>query len=151
MHPHRIRGSQSIGVRLLVRLFLPATALAITACSDAQSDEPGSTRIATDTSETEIDAIRVERGRSMFMVRPANCAHCHLEGAVGSDWAPNLTTGTFLHSDGTIEGIQQTIIAGVAEDQIKMSFTVSMKPSSHRGITDDQCLDLAHYVRSLSQ
>ncbi len=113
--------------------------------NEQEPDQPAVQQPAT-------DPTRADQGRILFAVSPGNCAKCHTPDATGSDRAPNLTTGNFSHSDGSIQGIQQVIIAGVSKDELSsQEYPFAMNPRGNSNLTDQQCLDLAHYVKSLSQ
>lgn len=133
---------------------------ALAACSDSEPQDPPrespDALAINEPSSTEQspspDPDRVDRGRILFTVSPGNCVKCHGQDATGSDRAPNLTTGSFAHSDGSLDAIAQVITNGVPKDQLSSpSYPFEMSPRGSTDLTDDQCLDLAHYVRSLSE
>ncbi len=142
----------------------------LTACSESEPQAPaetnatnsegpsgGSANPDTDDQPKETavlaspDPDRVDRGRILFAVSPGNCAKCHTPDATGSDRAPDLTTGTFTHADGSIAGIAALIVEGISKDKLSSpDYPFAMNPRGSSNLTDEQCLDLAHYVRSLS-
>ena len=51
-------------------------------------------------------------GRLLAVLR-ATCAGCHGADGVGTPVGPNLTTGTWLWLDGSLEALTKTITTGV--------------------------------------
>ena len=98
-----------------------------------------------------LDPDRIARGRLLFAVAPGMCIKCHGPDATGSDRAPDLTTGVYTHSDGSPAQIQKVIIAGVPKNEhTSPDYPFAMNPRGGTNLSDEQCLDLAHYVRSLA-
>ncbi|HXT15273.1 MAG TPA: c-type cytochrome [Gemmatimonadaceae bacterium] len=99
-----------------------------------------------------VTALMVAEGDSLFHVR--NCKNCHGADAHGAANGPNLTTGNFMHSDGSYNGILGTITSGVPVAEIKdpahriaMPARGGTRPTP---LTDDQLRALAAYVYSLN-
>jgi mono/diheme cytochrome c family protein len=87
-------------------------------------------------------------GKKIFdgEVAGATCAGCHGAGGVGSPVGADLTAGTWLWSDGSLEGITKTILAGVPEPK---EHAGAMPPKGGVDLTDDQVKAVAAYVWSL--
>ena len=62
--------------------------------------------------------------------------------------APNLTDSEWINTDGTFDGIVQTVITGVPEPEQHPS---PMLPKGGTAITDEDVRAVAAYVWSLSQ
>ena len=76
------------------------------------------------------------------------CFTCHLPGGVGGPLAPNLTDSEWINTDGTFDGIVQTVTTGVAEPQQHPGI---MLPKGGTAISDEDVRAVAAYVWSLSQ
>ena len=86
----------------------------------------------------------VTAGQSTFTTV---CAACHGADAKGQpNLGPNLTDATWINTDGTYDGIINTVKTGVATP--KESATV-MPPMGGAQLTDDQVRSVAAYVWSL--
>jgi mono/diheme cytochrome c family protein len=99
-----------------------------------------------------VTALMVAQGDSIFHSRA--CARCHGADAKGAQNGPNLTTGKFLHVDGSMNDFVRIITSGVPADSIKdKTHTFPMSP---RGgprpapLTDDQIRSVAAYVYALN-
>jgi mono/diheme cytochrome c family protein len=93
----------------------------------------------------------VQHGDSLFHTR--GCYKCHGNDAKGRKNGPNLTSGPYLHVDGTYAGFVRLITSGVPEDSIKeKSHEFDMQPrgGNRNPMTDAEILDVAAYVYSLS-
>lgn len=94
----------------------------------------------------------VAEGDSLFHAR--SCKNCHGPDAKGRTNGPDLTTGKFLHVNGSYEDFVRIITTGVPAESIKVpTHTLAMRP---RGggqpplLTDDQIKAVAAYVYSLN-
>ena len=94
----------------------------------------------------------VAEGDSLFHAR--SCRNCHGADAKGRQNGPDLTSGKFLHVNGSYEDFVRIITTGVPAEAIKdKSHTLPMNP---RGggrpplLTDDQIRAVAAYVYTLS-
>jgi cbb3-type cytochrome c oxidase subunit III len=74
------------------------------------------------------------------------CAACHGPDAKGTALAPDLTDGTWLHADGTVESIAQVVKAGVAAPK---EHPAPMPPMGGASLSPDQVKAAAAYVHSL--
>ena len=77
----------------------------------------------------------------------AICTTCHGDNAKGSPLGPNLTTGKWLWSSGSLQGIAKTITDGVPQPK---QFRSPMPPQGGATLTHNQVLALAAYIWSLS-
>ena len=108
--------------------------------------------------ETQQQAVDLPEGVTMEMVNQGReiyagaglCYTCH--GATGEGvpgLGANLTDEDWLHSDGSFEGILETVTNGV--DTSASSSGTPMAARGGSGITDDQVRAVAAYVLTLRQ
>lgn len=91
----------------------------------------------------------VNQGREIFG-GAGLCRYCHgAEGGGMPGQGANLTDGEWIHSDGSYEGIIQTVMNGV-DASVSTSGT-AMAPKGGSGISDDQVRAVAAYVYTLSR
>ena len=90
----------------------------------------------------------VDEGASLFKGLGL-CHACHGPEAKGiPNLGANLTDDEWLHSDGSLEGILETIKQGVTGD--KSSTGTLMPPKGGSSLSDAQLTAVATYVWSLS-
>jgi glucose/arabinose dehydrogenase/mono/diheme cytochrome c family protein len=77
----------------------------------------------------------------------ASCVGCHGADATGSPLGPNLTSGKWLWSDGSYDGILKAIRDGVAQPK---QYRSPMPPMGGAQLTPDQLSAVAAYVWALS-
>ena len=94
-----------------------------------------------------VTAEMVSAGELVF-TGAGICFTCHMPGGVGGPLAPNLTDSEWINTDGTFDGIVQTVITGVPEPQQHPGI---MLPKGGTAITDEDVRAVAAYVWSLSQ
>ena len=139
----------------------PLVFVAFVACSAGDASEEVSQELAssatpeaTAASDQEAELPEgvtkemIEQGREVFG-GAGLCYACH--GADGSgmpNLGADLTTGEWLHSDGSFEGIAAIIAEGVPAD--KSSVGTPMPPKGGSGITDEQVKAVAAYVLVLA-
>ena len=94
-------------------------------------------------------AQQVAMGDSIFngTAGGKNCQSCHGKGAKGTNMAPDLTDNKWLHGDGSLEFIKQTVRNGVSNPK---KHPGSMPPFKNV-LTEEQINAVAAYVRSRSQ
>ena len=91
----------------------------------------------------------VDQGREVFG-GAGLCYACHgADGTGMPSLGANLTDDEWIHSDGSIEGIAETILAGVPAD--KSTTGTPMPPKGGSGITDDQVKAVAAFVYTLNR
>lgn len=83
-----------------------------------------------------------ERGRAIFVGR-GNCSSCHGRDARGTAVAPDLTDGTWLHTDGTEAGIRLVVARGVAQPKVH---AMPMPPMGGARLTEGDIEDLAAWI-----
>ncbi len=90
-------------------------------------------------------ADQVALGKKIFdgEVADATCAGCHGAGGVGSPVGADLTAGTWLWSDGSLEGLTKTIVEGV---ETPKAHAGAMPPKGGVELTGDQVKAVAAYV-----
>ncbi|HEY1213591.1 MAG TPA: c-type cytochrome [Bryobacteraceae bacterium] len=86
---------------------------------------------------------RIYRGE----IGGAACAGCHGANATGTPLGPNLTSRTWLWSDGSYPGILKTIREGVPNPK---EYRSPMPPMGGAQLTSDQLAAVAAYVWALS-
>ena len=95
-----------------------------------------------------VTAAMVAEGETIFSSSTGICFTCHMQGGVGGPLAPNLTDSEWINTDGTFDGIVQTVTTGVPEPQQHPGI---MLPKGGTAITDEDVRAVAAYVWSLSQ
>ena len=127
----------------------PAPASAPTS---APAASPAATRAGAGGMPAGVTAAMVAEGDSLFHAR--SCRNCHGPDAKGRTNGPDLTSGKFLHVNGSYDDFVRIITSGVPAEQIKdKTHTLAMNP---RGggrpplLTDDQVKAIAAYVYSLN-
>ena len=91
-----------------------------------------------------------ERGKQAY--RQLGCIGCHGATGTGSDRGPDLTSGSWVHCDGSVNGIATVLRRGIPRDQfVAPHFKQAMKPATTKLKDDTTMMALAAYVRSLSQ
>lgn len=102
--------------------------------------------------------VQLPEGVTMEMVNQGRdiyggaglCHVCHgAEGGGMPGQGANLTDSEWIHSDGSYEGIIQTVMNGV-DASVSTSGT-AMAPKGGSGISDDQVKAVAAYVYTLSR
>lgn len=94
-----------------------------------------------------VTAEMVTAGEALFTGNGI-CFTCHMPGGVGGPLAPNLTDHEWINTDGSYEGIVQTVTTGVPEPEQHPGI---MLPKGGTAITDEDVRAVAAYVWSLSQ
>ncbi len=104
---------------------------------------------ATDRLPPGITRETVALGNRIFhgQVADGACSACHNSDGSGTVLGPNLTSGHWLWSDGSYEGIVETISQGVKEPK---QFRAPMPPMGGTKLTPEQLSAVAAYVWSLS-
>jgi glucose/arabinose dehydrogenase/mono/diheme cytochrome c family protein len=87
----------------------------------------------------------VELGDRIFHGAAASgtCAGCHGAAATGTPLGPNLTAGKWLWSDGSLSGIERTILHGVPNPK---EYRSPMPPMGGAQLTRPQVAAVAAYV-----
>jgi mono/diheme cytochrome c family protein len=94
-----------------------------------------------------VTAEMVVAGEAVF-TGAGICYTCHMPGGVGGPLAPNLTDSEWINTDGTYDGIVQTVTTGVSEPQQHPGL---MLPKGGSAISDAEVQAVSAYVWSLSQ
>jgi mono/diheme cytochrome c family protein len=77
------------------------------------------------------------------------CYACHGQQGQGMpNLGSNLADDDWIHSDGSLDGIIETIMQGVSGD--KSTVSTSMPPKGGSSISDEKVKAVAAYVWSLS-
>lgn len=91
----------------------------------------------------------LEEGKKLF--EEGSCTRCHGAGGAGGRSGPNLTDAEWVQSEGSLEGIRETIFWGVRRrDFADASRRFEMNPSGGMQLEWDQVRALGAYVWSLS-
>ena len=94
-------------------------------------------------------AQMIQQGDSIF--NSGSCARCHGEAGSGGRNGPDLADSEWTQSDGSLEGIRETIFWGVRRrDFSDASRRFEMNPGGGLGLEWAQYASLAAYVWSLS-
>lgn len=139
--------------------FLPVlVALALTACGGGDSAASGGSKAPAAGAATQVAAANfdpasitpamVALGDSLFhgKIGATSCQACHGVGGKAGAMAPDLTDGEWLHSDGSFEGIYNTIKAGVMAPK---QFSSVMPPYGGVAMSQERTLAVAAYVYRL--
>jgi mono/diheme cytochrome c family protein len=126
------------------------------ATQDTARDEPRAPQAASTDAGTNdlslpegVTMAMVEDGKSIFAGRGI-CSTCHGQDATGiPNLGGNLTDEEWIHSDGSYEGIVQTIMNGVSVNASTVG--TPMPPKGGAAISDDQVKSVAAYVWTLSK
>ncbi|WKW12794.1 c-type cytochrome [Pseudogemmatithrix spongiicola] len=136
-----------------------AAVVALAACGgggDAAPAASGSSASAASTPVAQasfdpasITPAMIALGDSIFhgKIGASSCQACHGAGGKAGAAAPDLTDGEWLHSDGSYEGIANTIKAGVMSPK---QFSSVMPPYGGVMLPDDRWRAVAAYVYSVS-
>ncbi len=110
---------------------------------------PAAAAVSTSMDPTSITPADIALGDSVFhgLKGAASCQACHGPKADQGTVAPNLTDAEWLHSDGSFEGIYNTIKSGVMAPK---KFSGVMPPFGGAPLDPAQHRAVAAYVYSLS-
>jgi len=91
-------------------------------------------------------------GRGDTVFHASTCTDCHGQRAKGTPHGPDLTSGHFVQTDGSYEGIVKIITTGVPVDSIVDPTFPEPMPARGGGtpLSDDQIRSVAAYVYWLS-
>lgn len=93
----------------------------------------------------------VAMGDSIFHAR--SCVRCHGADAKGATNGPDLTTGKFLHVNGSYDDFVRIITTGVPAESIKVKthpFAMRPRGGQQPTLTDDEVKAIAAFVYSLN-
>lgn len=136
-----------------------AAVVALAACGGGGGDaapasSTGSSAASTPVAQASFDPstitpAQIALGDSIFhgKIGASSCQACHGAGGKAGAAAPDLTDAEWLHSDGSYEGIANTIKAGVMAPK---QFSSVMPPYGGVMLTDERWRAVAAYVYSLS-
>jgi mono/diheme cytochrome c family protein len=77
----------------------------------------------------------------------AACTGCHGSDGKGTPLGPDLTSGKYIWSDGSLAGIQQTISTGVANPK---NYRGPMPPMGGAQLSQEQLASVSSYVHGLA-
>ena len=95
-------------------------------------------------------AASIARGKTSY-TGSNGCSNCHQSTGRGGQRGPDLTDSTWIHCDGTLEGIKKVILSGVSQNKLKNASFPSMPPTTNLVGNDEELTDLARYIQSLGQ
>ncbi|MFN8665890.1 MAG: c-type cytochrome [Gemmatimonadaceae bacterium] len=115
----------------------------------AAADAPAAPAAAASLDPATITPQMLALGDSLFhgLIGATSCQACHGADAAQGTVAPVLTDAEWLHSDGSWEGIYNTVKGGVSQPK---KFTSMMPPDGGVPMTDDQRRAVTAYVYKLS-
>jgi cytochrome c oxidase cbb3-type subunit III len=93
----------------------------------------------------------IAQGRPLYA---QHCAVCHGAGMRGNPkiGAPDLTDSVWLYGDGSVYGIERTILYGIRSGQSKAHNVTDMPAFGQRGtLSEDQIRDLVQYLLKLNR
>lgn len=131
-------------------LILGALAWTITAPAVAQEESPlpAEVRAWLEADQLRRWADQLERGEKLFS--EGSCAKCHGQGGTNGRFAPDLTDDEWLHSDGSLVGIRDTIFWGVRKQDLSDPERPFMTPTGSMRLEWADLQAVAAYVWSLS-
>ncbi len=130
----------------LLRLSLAPVVMIVALAGPVLAQEAGDA-----TSESVTPEI-ILAGSNLY--NGGTCIICHAIAGKGSGTrAPDLSDVEWLHSQGDLDGILQTILAGVSQQNIKAvkPRQFPMNPKGGLNVPDEQIANVAAYVWALSQ
>jgi len=134
---------------LVATLAVLASTAAPARAQQAQNPLPANVRQWMESEQVQRWARLIQAGDSLF--NQGSCTRCHREGGIGGERAPNLTDAQWDHSDGSLEGIRETIFWGVRRKDFKdPKRPFEMNPTGGMNLSWDEVRALAAYVWSLS-
>jgi glucose/arabinose dehydrogenase/mono/diheme cytochrome c family protein len=91
---------------------------------------------------------QVALGRRIFHGEAADgtCGGCHGRDATGTPGGPDLSTGSWLWSDGSFDALKDTIVVGVPQPK---EHPVAMPPLGGASLSDDELNAVTAYVWAL--
>jgi mono/diheme cytochrome c family protein len=140
--------------RLLSALVVTAL---VTACgggdapaSDGASAAARPVQAAVSFDPASITPAMIALGDSIFhgKIGASSCQACHGVAGQNGAAAPSLVDASWLHSDGSLEGIYKTIKSGVMAPK---EFNSVMPPYGGAMLTEDKTIAVAAYVYSISR
>lgn len=137
-----------------IALLSALAAVTLAACGGEKAPDSGAPQGAPQVAAISFDASKITPaqialGDSIFhgKIGASSCQACHGVGGQQGTVAPILTDKEWLHSDGSLEGIYNTIKAGVMAPK---QFSSVMPPYGGVMMTPERTLAVAAYVYSLS-
>lgn len=115
----------------------------------ATSEAPAAPAAAASLDPATITPQMLALGDSLFhgLIGATSCQACHGADAKQGTVAPDLTDAEWLHSDGSWEGIYNTVKTGVSQPK---KFTSMMPADGGVPMTDEQRHAVTAYVYKLS-
>ncbi len=139
--------------RAAVRVLSAMTVLSVcVGCGDAAKSAPASASVATpvESSPMSFDPQTITPGMlalgdSVFhgLIGATSCQACHGPDGAQGTVAPILNDSIWLHSDGSWQGIYQTIVTGVPAPK---QFSSIMPPYGGAPLTPERTRAVAAYV-----
>jgi Cytochrome C oxidase, cbb3-type, subunit III len=141
------------GATRLLGLLAVTTALSTSfEAGEAQGQEvelPGEVGEWLERDQVQRWAAMIEEGDSIFNSR--SCRRCHGDSGSGGRNGPDLSDSEWVQSDGSLEGIRETIFWGVRRrDFADPNRRFQMNPGGGVDLTWQQYASLAAYVWTLS-
>lgn len=145
-HPH------TLAVRLVLGAVIAATV--VSGCrsggAGVNTGAVAMSRTAEDALPGDITPAMIALGDSLF--HAGSCQRCHGAAGVGATNGPTLTTGAWLHVDGSFARLVSLITTGVPRDSLKVTTRRPMNPrGGPMNLTDAQVRAVAGYVFTISR
>lgn len=125
-------------------------ALGVSVVAQAQQSQlPDEVRAWLERDQVQRWAGLIRSGQERF--NEGSCYRCHGENGTGGDFGPDLTDADWVQSDGSLEGIRETIFWGVRRRDISdPEARFEMNPQGGMNLEWEEVRALAAYVWSLS-
>lgn len=132
-----------------VAILLCAVSVAGSLAAQEQSDSlPEEVRAWLEADQLRRWATLLQVGEQRF--KEGSCGRCHGETGADGRWGPDLTDDVWLHSEGDLAGIQETIFWGVRRrDMADDTRPFEMNPAGGMSLEWEEVQALAAYVWSL--
>lgn len=138
-----------------VLLIVPFVLMAACGGGDSAPAASGSAAAASPVAQASFDPstitpAMVALGDSIFhgKIGASSCQACHGVGGKAGAAAPDLTDAEWLHSDGSYEGIVNTVKSGVMAPK---QFSSVMPPYGGVMLNDERTRAVAAYVYTVSR
>ena len=117
---------------------------------DASSTNAPTSPLTPPPAPPEPDAARLAMGAQLF--KKAQCTTCHGANGEGTRFGPSLAGASWVHCDGSVQGILEVIHQGIPVEAFKNpKYGMKMSPATKYITDEDQLLALAQYVHSLAK
>lgn len=135
-------------VAAAVMATLPVVGISTVAAQRPEPELPQEVKDWLDRDRLQRWEQQLQTGEKVFA--DGVCSNCHGQGGSGGRFGPDLTDGEWLHSDGSLRGIRDTILWGVRREDLADPDSPFMLPSGGMQLPWEDLVALSAYVWSLS-